>query len=76
MCANCAFTGDTDRHIDGTILDRDLKPLFQGTSDQIMDWIMKHPLFVHAVWVAGEGEPISIDDWTKWMDGIDEQAGE
>lgn len=58
-------------HVDGTILDRDLKPLFEGTEDQIMDWIMEHPLLVYAVWVAGEGEPISIDEWTKWIDETD-----
>lgn len=70
MCANCALTGSTETHVDGTILDRDLKPLFQGTSDQIMDWIMANPLVVHSVWVAGEGEPISIDEWTEWMDDV------
>jgi hypothetical protein len=65
------MTGSVDTHVDGTILDRDLKPLFSGTSDRIMDWIMEHPLLVHSVWVAGEGEPISIDEWTEWMDEID-----
>lgn len=71
MCAHCAFTGDVDTHVDGTLLDHALKPLFQGSDEQIMDWIMEHPLLVHAVWVAGEGEPISIDDWTKWLDEQD-----
>jgi hypothetical protein len=49
-------------------LDRDLNPLTEGTEDQIMDYIMANPLVVHAVWVAGEGEPISIDEWTQWID--------
>ena len=71
MCAHCALTGDVDTHVDGTLLDRELKPLFQGSSERIMDWIMAHPLLVHAVWVAGEGEPISIDEWTQWMDEQD-----
>lgn len=74
MCANCALSGDVVDHVDGTILDRGLNPLFEGTSEQIMEWIMRHPLIVHAVWVAGEGEPISIDEWTQWMDdteGVD-----
>ena len=71
MCAHCALTGSTDTHVDGTILDRELNPLFQGSSDQIMDWIMANPLIVHAVWVSGEGEPISIDEWTEWMDEQD-----
>jgi hypothetical protein len=67
MCANCAL-GDPKTHIDGTVLDRDLKPLTEGTEDRIMDYIMANPLVVHAVWVAGEGEPISIDEWTQWVD--------
>lgn len=71
MCANCALTGATDNHVDGTILDRDLNPLFEGTSTEIMDWIMAHPLIVSSVWVAGEGEPITIDEWTEWMDDCD-----
>lgn len=54
-------------HVDGTILDRDLNPLFEGYSDEIMDWIMENPLIVSSVWVAFEGEPISIDEWTEWM---------
>lgn len=62
------MTASPYHHVDGTILDRDLRPLFEGTEDQIMDWIMEHPLLVHAVWVAGEGEPISIDEWTEWID--------
>lgn len=62
------MTGSTDTHVDGTILDRNLNPLFSGTSDEIMDWIMANPLVVDSVWVAGEGEPISIDEWTEWMD--------
>lgn len=49
-------------------MDRELKPLFQGSEEQIMDWIMANPLIVCSVWVAGEGEPISIDEWTEWMD--------
>jgi len=68
------MTGSVDEHVDGTILDRDLKPLFSGTSDLIMDWIMAHPLLAHSVWVAGEGEPISIDEWTEWMDEIEHPA--
>jgi hypothetical protein len=67
MCAKCAL-GDPKAHVDGTILDRDLNPLFEGTEDQIMDYIMRNPLVVHTVWVAGEGEPISIDEWTEWVD--------
>lgn len=65
MCANCALTGETEQHVDGTILDRDLNRLFEGTSDVIMDWIMANPLIVYYVWVAGEGEPITIDEWTQ-----------
>lgn len=72
MCANCALTGTLDEHVDGTILDRDLNPLFEGSSEQIMDWIMAHPLIVESVWVAGEGEPISIDEWTEWMDDVNQ----
>lgn len=71
MCVKCVFDDSVDGHIDGTILDRDLNPLFEGSGEQIMDWIMKNPLIVHSVWVAGEGEPISIDEWTKWMDECD-----
>ncbi|QJD49932.1 hypothetical protein SEA_CRICKO_49 [Streptomyces phage CricKo] len=72
MCAKCAL-GDPKTHVDGTILDRDLNPLFEGTEDQIMDYIMRNPLVVHTVWVAGEGEPISIDEWTEWVDESETQ---
>ncbi|AWN05913.1 hypothetical protein SEA_RAINYDAI_47 [Streptomyces phage Rainydai] len=65
--------GDPKTHVDGTILDRDLNPLFEGTEDQIMDYIMRNPLVVHTVWVAGEGEPISIDEWTEWVDESETQ---
>jgi hypothetical protein len=66
------MTGSETDHVDGTILNRDLKPLFAGSEDQIMDWIMKYPLDVHMVWVAGEGAPISIDEWCDWVDDTDE----
>ncbi|WIC89383.1 hypothetical protein SEA_MIEK_46 [Streptomyces phage Miek] len=72
MCANCAL-GDPKTHVDGTVLDRDLRTLFTGSQEEIMDFIMRCPLIVHAVWVAGEGEPISIDEWTKWVDESETQ---
>ena len=71
MCANCTITDETVDHVDGTVLDRDLNPLFEGSEEQIMEYIMAHPLVVCSIWVAGEGEAISIDEWTKWVDDID-----
>jgi hypothetical protein len=74
MCAHCALTDSVDMHVDGTVLNRDLKPLFSGSSDGIMDFIMDYPLEVYYVWISGEGEPISIDEWTEWMDETDPES--
>ena len=71
MCAHCNFTGNTEDHIDGTVLDANMKPLFAGSLGAITEWIIENPLLVYSVWVAGEGESISIDEWMEWMDEID-----
>ena len=63
---------DTKKQIDGTVLDRDLQPLFQGTDHEILDWIMLNPVGPSCVWVADEPAPISIDEWMNEWDEWDD----
>jgi hypothetical protein len=52
----------------GTVLNRHMAPLFQGSDEEIMEFIMAYPLVVESVWISGQTAPISIDEWTKRLD--------
>lgn len=56
----------------GTVFNKHMVPLLEGSDEEIMELIMAYPLVVSCVWVIGESAPMSIDEWTL---RLDEESG-
>lgn len=58
------------------VFDRNGNPLYIGPAHKAVEWVLDNPLYPHTVKLEDTKNPMSIDDWLREYDTLEEFLGE